>query len=112
MLPIVSQDGLMTRMRTRSPSLIIKGVDAGPAFPLNVSQLNSMFMLFGIVLFGRTAYTCSAIRFSDTFGRPITNAHFTLVSADLPEPSPISLLGIGLVFFLAVAIQRMRCWRA
>jgi hypothetical protein len=46
--------------------------------------------------------------FFDTFGRPITNAHFTLVSVDLPEPSTLSLLSIGLVFLLAVGIRGMR----
>jgi hypothetical protein len=30
-----------------------RGVLAGPDFPLNVSQLNSMFMEFGTLMFGR-----------------------------------------------------------
>ncbi len=53
---------LMILIRTRSPCLTMSGVDAGPALPLNVSQLNSMFMLLGIVLLGSTAYSWSAIR--------------------------------------------------
>ena len=50
------------RIRTRSPSLTISGVEAGPALPLMTSQLNSMFMVFGMVLFGSTAYSCSAMQ--------------------------------------------------
>ena len=34
------------------------GVIAGPALPLNVSQLNSIASEFGIVLFGRIAHSC------------------------------------------------------
>src|SRR6266849_5017412 len=49
---------LMRRMRTRSPCRTISGVLAGPDFPLKVSQLNSMFMVFGTLMFGRTAYSC------------------------------------------------------
>src|SRR6266851_4197060 len=45
------------RMRTRSPSRTMRGVVAGPACPLNNSQLNSMFMVLGTVLFGSTAYS-------------------------------------------------------
>ena len=51
-----------SHVRTRSPRRTTSGVEAGPALPLNVSQLNSMFMLFGIELLGSTAYSCSAIR--------------------------------------------------
>ena len=45
-------------MRTRSPTLHNSGVVAGPAFPLKVSQLNSMANVFGMVLFGRIAHSC------------------------------------------------------
>ena len=43
-------------------------------------------------------------QFFDTFGRPLTNSHFTLVS--VPEPSAVSLLSVGLMFFLVVAASR------
>ena len=37
------------------------------------------------------------------FGPPCpTDIHFSLVSVDLPEPSTLSMLGVGLMFFLAV----------
>jgi hypothetical protein len=34
---------------------------AGPDFPLKVSQLNSMFMEFGTLMFGKMAYSCIMI---------------------------------------------------
>ncbi len=46
------------RMRTRSPWRTISGVVAGPARPFSSSQLNSMFMVFGVVPFGSTQYSC------------------------------------------------------
>ena len=36
--------------------------------------------------------------------KPLNDAHFTLVSVDLPEPSAWSLLPVGVMFFLVVAI--------
>ena len=49
------------RSRTRSPSFTSIGVVAGAALPLNVSQLNSMDRVFGMVLFGSTAYSWSTM---------------------------------------------------
>ena len=46
-------------MRTRSPCLTIIGVVAGAALPLIVSQLNSIAIVFGTVLFGKTAHSCN-----------------------------------------------------
>jgi hypothetical protein len=44
-------------------------------------------------------------QFFDTFGNPITNAQFTLVSVDLPEPCAWSLLSIGLMFVLVLPMR-------
>jgi hypothetical protein len=49
----------------------------------------------------------SGFQFFDSSGNPITNAHFTLASVDMPEPSPLALLSITFMFFLAVLIRRM-----
>jgi hypothetical protein len=47
----------------------------------------------------------SPISFFDPAGNPLSNVTFTLV--EVPEPTAVSLLSLGL-FFLAVAIRRMR----
>jgi hypothetical protein len=47
-----------------------------------------------------------SVAFFDPAGNPLSNATFTLV--EVPEPSAASLLSIGLMFFLAVRIRRMR----
>ena len=52
----------------------------------------------------------SGILFFDASGNLLPNATYTLVSVDLPEPSPWSLLGVGLLFFVAVSILPMRCF--
>ena len=45
------------------------GVVAGPALPLKVSQLYSIAMVFGTVLLGRMAHSCSRMPKSrSTFG--------------------------------------------
>jgi hypothetical protein len=49
------------RMRARLPSRTSSGVVAGAETPLNVSQLNSMFAVFGTELFGRMAQPCRMI---------------------------------------------------
>ena len=48
----------------------------------------------------------SPIMFFDAAGNPLLNATFTLV--EVPEPTALSLLGVGLMFFLAVEIRGMR----
>jgi hypothetical protein len=46
----------------------------------------------------------SEIAFADSSANPLSNVSFTLVSVDLPEPSSWSLLAVGLMFLLAVAM--------
>jgi len=48
-------------------------------------------------------------QFFDTSGNQLTSVHFTLVSTSIPEPSAASLLGVGLMFILALVIRGMRC---
>jgi hypothetical protein len=48
------------------------------------------------------------IAFSDPAGNPLSNVTYTLASVDLPEPSTLSLLSVGLMFFVAARIRRMR----
>lgn len=51
------------------------------------------------------------IRFFDLSGNPLSNITYTLVSTTIPEPSSRTLLGVGLMFFLPVAIRRrIRIW--
>jgi hypothetical protein len=47
------------------------------------------------------------ILFFDPSGNDLSNVAFTLVSVDLPEPSVLSLLSIGLIF-LALSIRGVR----
>ena len=48
------------------------------------------------------------IRFYDPAGNLLSNVNYTLVSVDLPEPSALSMLSIGMMFFVAVAIRGPR----
>jgi len=56
---------------------------------------------------GDAAARLDQILFFDPSGNELSNVAFTLVSADLPEPSALSLLSIGLIF-LAVRIRGVR----
>jgi hypothetical protein len=52
----------------------------------------------------RASFEASPILFFDPAGNPLSNVTYTLVSVDLPEPSAWSLLAVGAMFFLAVAM--------
>jgi hypothetical protein len=45
-----------------------------------------------------------SFQFFDTHINPLNNVHFSLVSGDLPEPSSWSMLAVGAIFLLAVAM--------
>jgi hypothetical protein len=51
---------------------------------------------------GMVSESLDHILFFDPAGNVLQNVNYTLVSVDLPEPSAVSLLGIGLMFCLAV----------
>ena len=57
-------------------------------------------------LSGGAEASLQSISFFDAAGNPLPNINFSLV--EVPEPSAWSLLGVGMLFFLAVAIRGMR----
>ena len=78
------------------------------SFTFGVPQTYTVSLSVQGAMGGFVVAELSGFQFFDPSGSPLTNAHFTLVSVDLSEPTALSLLGIGLMFFLAMRIRRMR----
>jgi hypothetical protein len=86
-------------------------VNCSKPFTFGVPQIVAISMggeAFGVsTRVGDADARLDQILFFDPSGNELSNVAFTLVSVDLPEPSVLSQLGIGLIF-LALSIRGVR----
>ena len=78
------------------------------SFTFGVPQTYTVTLSVQGAMGGFVEAELGGFQFFDPSGSPLTNVHFTLVSVDLPEPSGLSLLSVGVMFVLVARIRRMR----